>query len=166
MIFRIIVPRILNRLRHKGGDIPTWPRVKRLESIESEGNVWGRASGHEPSCAKTLAEATNPQREAFVILQPRNHINKRKLQVYGVVLNWRGGLGLAFDYTGNALREKAQTFAQMHISQQCDALQQIGIGPFAANPEVGIIMSLVPFAQLAPQRSHTTAGHPAAVGCI
>src|SRR6266704_718279 len=132
MIFRINVPRVLNRLRQKGSDIPTWPRVKRLESVESEGNVWGRTSGHEPSCPKTHAEATNTQREAFVILQPRNHINKCKLQVYGVVLNWRCWVGLVFDYTGNALREKAQTFAQMHISQQCDALQQIGIGPFAA----------------------------------
>src|SRR5881396_3989220 len=75
MIFRINVPRILNRLRQKGGDIPKWPRVKRLESVESEGNVWGRTGGHEPSCPKTHAEATNTQREAFVILQPRNHIN-------------------------------------------------------------------------------------------
>src|SRR6185436_10851645 len=103
------MPGILNRLRQKGGDIPTWPRVKRLESVESEGNVWRRASGHEPSCPKTYAEATNTQREAFIILQPRNHINKRKLQVYGVVLNWRGWLRLAFDYTGNALGEKPQT---------------------------------------------------------
>src|SRR6266496_2287076 len=92
MIFRINMPRILNRLCQKGADIPTWPRVKRLESVESEWNVWGRASGHEPSCPKTHAEATNTQREAFVVLQPRNHINKRKLQVYGVVLNWRGWL--------------------------------------------------------------------------
>src|SRR3989449_10718766 len=110
MIFRINVPRILNRLRQKGGDIPTWPRVKRLESVESEGNVWGRASGHEPSCPKTHAEATNTQREAFVVLQPRNHINKRKLQVYGIVLNWRCCLWLAFEYNGNALRGKTQPF--------------------------------------------------------
>src|SRR2546427_7512638 len=106
MILRINVPRILNRLRQKGGDIPTWPRVKRLESVESEGNVWGRASGHEPSCPKTHAEATNTQREAFVVLQPRNHINKRKLQVYGIVLNWRCWLWLAFRFTRNALPEK------------------------------------------------------------
>src|SRR5580765_1278703 len=33
MIFRINVPRILNGLRQKGADIPTWPRVKRLESV-------------------------------------------------------------------------------------------------------------------------------------
>ena len=92
MILRINVPRILNRLRQKGGDIPTWPRVKRLESVEAEGNVWGRASSHEPSCPETHAEATNTQREAFVVLQPRNQINKRKLQVYGIVLNWRGWL--------------------------------------------------------------------------
>jgi len=39
MILRINVPRILNRLRQKGGDIPTWPRVKRRESVEAEGNV-------------------------------------------------------------------------------------------------------------------------------
>ena len=36
----------------------------------------------------------------------------------------------------------------MHIGQKSDALQQIGIGPFAADAKVGIIMSLVPFAQL------------------
>src|SRR5258708_33240298 len=89
MIFRINVPRILDGLRQKCGDIPTWPRVKRLESVESERNAWGRPSGHEPSCPKTHAEATNTQREAFVVLQPWNHINKRKLQVDGVVLNWR-----------------------------------------------------------------------------
>src|SRR2546428_7379250 len=112
MILRINVPRILNRLRQKGDDIPTWPRVKRLESVESEGNVWGRASGHEPSCPKTHAEATNTQREAFVVLQPRNHINKRKLQVYGIVLNWRWCRWLAFDFIGNTLRGKRQKLRQ------------------------------------------------------
>src|SRR5262249_16403858 len=40
MIFRINVPRILDGLREKRGDIPKWPRVKGLESIESEGNIW------------------------------------------------------------------------------------------------------------------------------
>src|SRR5690349_4919288 len=143
MIFRINVPRILNRLGEKGGDIPTWPRVKRLESVKSKGNVWGRASRHEPPCPKTHAETTNTQREAFVFLQPWNNFNKGKLQVYGVVLNWRGRLRLALDYTGNAFGEKPQAFPQMHIGEQCDALQQIGIGPFAADPKVGIIVSLV-----------------------
>src|SRR6266567_2555469 len=151
MIFRINVPRILNRLRQKGGDIPTWPRVKRLQSFESEWDVWGCASGNESSCAETHTEPANSQREAFAVLQPRNHLNKRKLQVQGVVLNWRGWLRLTFYYPGNALGEKPQAFPQMHIGQESDALQQIGIGPFAANPEVGIIMSLEPFAQLAPK---------------
>src|SRR5262249_10516784 len=70
IIFGIDVPRIFNRLRQKSGNIPTWPRVKRLESVESEGNVWGGASGHKSSCSKTHAEATHTQREPFVVLQP------------------------------------------------------------------------------------------------
>ena len=45
MIFRINVSRILDGLREKGGDIPKWSRVKRLETVESEGNVWGRPVG-------------------------------------------------------------------------------------------------------------------------
>src|SRR5260370_16019762 len=127
MICRISVPRILNRLSLKGGDIPTGPRVKRLECVESEGNVWGRASGHEPSCPKTHSEAANTQREAFVILQPRNHINKRKLQVYGVVLNWRCWPSVAFYCTRKALRQKTQTVPPAHIGQHCHPVRHIKI---------------------------------------
>src|SRR5579864_1375467 len=95
MILCVNMARILNGLRQEGGDIPKWPRVKRLQSVESEWNVWSRACGNESSCTETHAETSHTQREAFVVRKVWDEINKPELQVDGVLLNRRGWMGLA-----------------------------------------------------------------------
>src|SRR5689334_4094798 len=106
MILRVNMARILNGLRQEGGDIPKWPRVKRLESIESERNVGSRASGNEPSYAKTHAEPPHTQRKALVVCQVRDHIDKRKLQVDRVLLNRRRRMGFPCNDSRDSLGEE------------------------------------------------------------
>src|SRR5579862_3221182 len=110
MILRVNMARIPNGLRQKGGDIPKWPRVKRLQSVESEWNIWSSACGNESSCAKTHAEASHPQRKTLVIRQVWDDIHKRELQIDGVLLNRRRWMGLACHDPGDTLREEPHSF--------------------------------------------------------
>src|SRR5580704_10502720 len=107
MVLRVNMARILNGLCQKGGDIPKRPRVKCLQSVESEWDVWSAACCNEPSCTKTHAEASHTQRKAFVIRQVWDEINKRELQIDGVLLNRRRWMGLACHDSGDTLGEEA-----------------------------------------------------------
>jgi len=45
-----------------------------------------------------------------------------------------------------ASTKKRNTLTEVHISQQCDALQQVRVGAHPADPEIAIIVALDPFA--------------------
>jgi hypothetical protein len=77
-------------------------------------------------------------------------INERELQVDGISLDGRGSQRLPGNDTGNTLGEKSYSFPQMHIGQQRDALQQVGIGTRATDSEIWIIIAFEPFPQLTP----------------
>src|SRR5579859_4151037 len=106
MILGVNMARILNRLRQKGGDIPKWPRAKRLQSVESEWNVWSGACCDESSGAKTHAEASHTQRKALVVRQVGDEIDKCELEIDGVLLNRRRWMGLACNDPGDTLGEE------------------------------------------------------------
>src|SRR5579872_4439028 len=109
MILRVNMARILNRLRQKSGEIPKWPRVKRLKSVKSEWNVWSGACGNESSCAETHAEASHPQRKTLVVRQVGDEVNKRELQIDRVLLNGRRWMGLACNDPGDTLGEETDS---------------------------------------------------------
>src|SRR5689334_13550288 len=80
MILRINMAGILGRLCEKTSHIPLRPRVKRLESVESEWDVWRCASRNESPCSKAHAKAPDAQRKALVFGKPGNDFKERKLQ--------------------------------------------------------------------------------------
>jgi len=110
MILCVNMARILNGLRQKGGDIPKWTRVKSLQSVVSEWNVWSGACGNDSSCTETHAEAAHTQRKALVVRQVGDQINKRELQIDGVLLNRRRWMGLACNDPGDTLGEEPYSF--------------------------------------------------------
>src|ERR1700690_644546 len=107
MVLCINMARIFYRLRKEGGDIPKWPRVKRLQSVESGWNVGSCASGDESSCAKTHPESSDTQCKTFVVRQVGDYIGKRELQIDRVLLNRRRWIRFARNDPGDALDKEA-----------------------------------------------------------
>ena len=80
-----------------------------------------------------------------------NDVKKRELQINRVLLHRRRGRRFTFHHAGNAFREKSHALTEVQIGEQRDALQQIGISTRAANPEIGIIISLKPLTHLSAE---------------
>src|SRR5258708_35998260 len=110
MILCVNMARILNWLRQKGGDIPKWPRVKRLQSVESEWNVWSGACSNQSSGTKNHAEASHTQCKALGVRQVGDEIDKRELQIDGVLLYRRRWMGLACKAPGDTRGEQPKSF--------------------------------------------------------